>query len=108
MKLSIIYRLIQLGFVPMKTNIIPLATESIEALEYSSNSNDGEKIVHILVSNSLAKDGDYFVRLDKTCGKSTNEKFYHKVIETYLEENQVMNYIEDKLNITKTNLGGNN
>ena len=50
-----------------------------------------------------------FVRLDKTCGRSDTKKFYQKIIEKYVEENQIINYVEDKLNIVETNqiLGGN-
>ena len=103
MKLNTIYRLIQLGFVPMKTNIIPLANESVEALECSTTTDNKNKITHILVSDSMVKENLCFVRLDKTCGKSIEENFYHKVIETYVDESQVLGYVEDKLNITKSN-----
>ena len=110
MKLTTIYKLIKLGFLPIKTNLIPQAEKSLEALEYSSVSENGEKAVYILVSNSAVNKDVCFIRLDKTCGKSNTDKYYHKIIETYVEENQIINYVEDKLNITERNqiLGGNN
>lgn len=104
MNINILFDLFRLGFQPVEK--IPSADESVEAMGIKNNAlscriENGNKITNITICeyNGVFSESEgtfYYVVLEKTCNAPDNLNYYHKIVEEFIAENQLINYVLDK------------